>query len=179
MTGSHEPSAISHYKGLDLRDVAGLRTFRTVDDLELYSLAFLERTEPVALNGRVVHENVTASVTLDEPVALGVVEPFDLACDTHRSSSLLAVTRARVIEQKKRPRYAAFPFRRQARPASAQMILDFPIYAKSLDQRYRLGRYCPTRTRPRGPRVPARLYRRHRARARGGRPARERRVRAH
>src|SRR5882672_10658630 len=90
MTGSHVPSAISHYKGLDLRDVAGLRAFRTVNDLELYRLAFLERTEPVALNGRVVHEDVTASVALDEPVTLGVVEPLDLACNAHRSFLLAA-----------------------------------------------------------------------------------------
>src|SRR6478672_8063327 len=107
---------------LDLSDVAGLRALGAVDDFELYRLAFLERTEPVALNGGVVHEDVAASVTLDEPVAFGVVEPLDLACDTHRSISCLLGRDDRVFEQKKRPRCAAFPLRRQARPASAVII---------------------------------------------------------
>ena len=40
---------------------------------------------------REVHEHVIARFAFDEPVALGVVEPLDLACDAHRSSSLLAV----------------------------------------------------------------------------------------
>src|SRR5713101_4992004 len=74
---------------LDFVDVAGLRALGAVNDLELDSLAFLERSKPVALNGRVVHEDVTASVAFDEPVTLGVVEPLDLACDAHRSSSYL------------------------------------------------------------------------------------------
>src|SRR5881409_2722096 len=84
---SDEPPAISLDKGLNLGDVACLRALGAVDDLELHCLAFLERSESVALNGRVVHEDVTASVALDEPVTLGVVEPLDLACDAHRSSS--------------------------------------------------------------------------------------------
>ena len=72
---------------LDLGNVAGLRALGSVNDLELHCLAFLERPEAVALNRRVVHEDVTASVALDESVPLGVVEPLDLACDAHRSSS--------------------------------------------------------------------------------------------
>src|SRR6266852_7303141 len=86
---SSQLPAVSQDKGLDLGDVACLRALGAVDDLELHCLAFLERSESVALNGRVVHEDVTASVALDEPVALGVVEPLDLACDTHRSISYL------------------------------------------------------------------------------------------
>src|SRR5947199_3861857 len=82
---SLEPSATSHDKVLDLGDVAGLRALGAVNDLELHRLAFLERTEAVALNGRVVDEDVAASVTLDDPMPLGVVEPLDLACDAHRS----------------------------------------------------------------------------------------------
>src|SRR5689334_19303568 len=70
---------------LELGYVAGLRALGTVNDFELNCLAFLERTEAVALNRRVVHEDVTASVAFDEPVAFGVVQPLDLACDTHRS----------------------------------------------------------------------------------------------
>src|SRR6185436_12897347 len=79
-------------RGLDFGNVAGLRALRTVNDLELHCLPFLERTEAVALNGRVVDEDVTASVALDEPIPLRVVEPLDLACNTHRSVPA-AVTR--------------------------------------------------------------------------------------
>ena len=82
-----EPPALG--QGLDLGDVAGLRALGTINDLELYCLTFLERPESVALNGGVVDEDITASIALDEPVAFGVVEPLDLACDTHRSISYL------------------------------------------------------------------------------------------
>src|SRR5262249_48201855 len=82
--------------GLDFGDVAGLRAFGTVYDLEFDRLAFFERAEAVALNRRVVHEDVTASVALDEPITLGVVEPLDLACDAHRSSSCLTGPRHHV-----------------------------------------------------------------------------------
>ena len=72
-------------------DVAGLRALRSVNDFELHRLAFLERTEPGARDGRVVDEDVTTALALDKPVTLGVVEPLDLACDTHRSVSCLLV----------------------------------------------------------------------------------------
>src|SRR5215831_16169783 len=71
--------------GSDLGNVAGLRALGAVNNLELHCLALLERAEAVALDGRVVHEDVAASVTLDETITLGVVEPLDLACDAHRS----------------------------------------------------------------------------------------------
>src|SRR4051812_35776960 len=70
---------------LDFCDVAGLRALGAVNDLELNCLAFFKRAEAVALNRRVVHKDVAASVAFDKPVALGVVEPLDLACDAHRS----------------------------------------------------------------------------------------------
>src|SRR5436190_23975371 len=70
---------------LNLGNVAGLRALGTVNDLELDCLAFLERSESIPLNRRVVHKNVTSSVAFDEPITLRVVEPLDLACDTHRS----------------------------------------------------------------------------------------------
>src|SRR5258708_36956956 len=92
---SHQPLAMSGF--LDLGNVAGLRALRTVSDLELHCLTFLERTEAVALNGRVVHEDITASVALDKPVTLRVVEPLDLACDTHRSLPTFCDAR-RVVE---------------------------------------------------------------------------------
>jgi len=63
-------------------DVTGLRTLRTVDDFELNRLSLFEGTEAGALNRRVVHEHVAAAFALDKTVALGVVEPLDLACNT-------------------------------------------------------------------------------------------------
>src|SRR6185436_2195762 len=85
-----EPPALG--QGLDLGDVAGLRALGAVDNFELHRLTFFERTEAVALNGRVVDEDVRASVAFDESVPLRVVEPLDLACNTHRSVPA-AVTR--------------------------------------------------------------------------------------
>ena len=66
-----------------LGNVAGLRPLRTVDDLELDRLAFLERPEAVPLDRREVHKHVTPAFALDETIALGVVEPLDLASNTH------------------------------------------------------------------------------------------------
>ena len=127
---SKEPSATSHVEGLDLSDVAGLWAFGAVNDLEFHRLTFLERPEPVALNGRVVDEDVTASVALDEPVTFCVVEPLDLACDTHRSLPACCDARERRFtekrESKKKSRILRpFPLRRQVRPASTVIILDF------------------------------------------------------
>src|SRR5215208_6053231 len=65
-------------------NVSGLRALRAVDDLELNRLALFEGAEAVARDSGVVHEHVASAFTLDEPIALGVVEPLDLACNTHR-----------------------------------------------------------------------------------------------
>src|SRR5919204_329828 len=46
---------------------------------------FFERPETIALDRREVNEHVAPAVALNEPVTLGVVEPLDLACDTHRT----------------------------------------------------------------------------------------------
>src|SRR6185503_12745335 len=91
---------MSHVRYSDFGDVAGLRALRTVNDLELHCLALFERAEAVALNGRVVHEDIAASVTLDEPIPLGVVEPLDLACNTHRSVPACCDARASVNKDK-------------------------------------------------------------------------------
>src|SRR6185295_16579149 len=104
---------------LDLGDVAGLRALGAVDDFELHGLALFERTESVALNGGIVNENVTAAVPLNEPVALGVVEPLDLACDTHRSLPyLLDASIASLIKKKGR---VVRPFPYGARPARRRL----------------------------------------------------------
>ena len=68
-----------------LRHVASLLAFGTVDDLELDRLTFLERPETIALDGREVDEHVRPAFAFNETVTLGVVEPLDLTCDTHRT----------------------------------------------------------------------------------------------
>src|SRR6187431_232497 len=77
---------------LGLADVPCLGALGTVNDLELDRLTLFQGPEAVATDRGVVDEDVAAALTLNEPVALGVVEPLDLACNTHRSSSLLALT---------------------------------------------------------------------------------------
>src|ERR1043165_2305082 len=103
-------------------DVSGLRALRAVDDLELNRLALFEGAEAVARDSGVVHEHVASAFTLDEPIALGVVEPLDLACNTHRSSLLAkrwrrrpdvpldrVQTEASTSGHKKRPRVLTRP----------------------------------------------------------------------
>lgn len=68
-----------------LGDVPCLRSLRTIDDFELNLLAFFERSESVALDCREVHEDVVAALALDETITLSVVEPLDLARNTHRT----------------------------------------------------------------------------------------------
>src|SRR5438067_10211350 len=75
---------------LGFGDVPCLRTLRAVDDLEFDRLTLFQGPEAVATDSGIVHEHVAATFALNETIALGVVEPLDLACDTHRSSSLLA-----------------------------------------------------------------------------------------
>src|SRR5712691_4189202 len=125
---SPQPSAM--VKRLDLGHVAGLRALRTVDDLELHRLAFLERTEAVALNGRVVHEDVTASVALDEPVPLGVVEPLDLACDAHRSSLLAMTGTSRVGKSTPVDAWPALQPDRARRSKKGRVMRPFPFDAR-------------------------------------------------
>src|SRR5687767_15858508 len=75
---------------LGFGDVPCLRTLGAVDDLEFNRLTLFQGPEAVATDRGVVHEHVAATLALNEPITLGVVEPLDLACNAHRSSSLLA-----------------------------------------------------------------------------------------
>src|SRR5918994_1381348 len=79
-----------HCVVLGFGDVPCLRTLGAVDDFEFDRLTLFQGPEAVATDRGVVDEDVAATLALNEPVALGVVEPLDLACDAHRSSSLLA-----------------------------------------------------------------------------------------
>src|SRR5260370_16726703 len=58
-----------------------------------------------------------------------------------------------VPEQKKSRGVRPFPLRRQARPASAEIILDFADYAKSSAERFREDRHRRSLPRPVSPRL--------------------------
>src|SRR5579863_8071996 len=55
-----------------------LRSFLSLDDVELHIIALFERFVSIQLNRRVVNEYVWPVFTPDESVALGIVEPLDL-----------------------------------------------------------------------------------------------------
>src|SRR5690606_36490738 len=74
---------------LGLGGVPCLWTLRAVDDLELDRLTLFQGAVADANYLRVVNDHVDPSLALNEPVALGIVEPLDPACDTQRSSSPL------------------------------------------------------------------------------------------
>jgi hypothetical protein len=55
-----------------------LRTFLTLDDIELNVIALFQGFVSVQLNRRIVNEYIWPVIASDETVALGVVEPLDL-----------------------------------------------------------------------------------------------------
>jgi hypothetical protein len=65
-------------------DVGRLRAFRALLDDELDLLAFLQVTEPVALDGGEMDENVRSTLTGDKAEALVAIEPLDGTIDTFR-----------------------------------------------------------------------------------------------
>ena len=56
-----------------------LRTFLTLDDIELDLIAFFQCLIAVQLYRRIVDEHIRPVIASDESVSLGVVEPLDLA----------------------------------------------------------------------------------------------------
>jgi hypothetical protein len=61
---------------VDFRHVLGEQTLGTFAKIELHQLSFLQRSESIASNLRVVDENVRLVVLLDEAKALRIVEPL-------------------------------------------------------------------------------------------------------
>ena len=66
----------------DLRDVASLRAFRAVNDLELDRLSFFQRPKTVALDRREVDEYIAPTVAFNKSVTFGVVKPLNRAFQT-------------------------------------------------------------------------------------------------
>src|ERR671938_285632 len=70
------PSSGSEREALDRLDVRGLRALGALHDLELHALALGERLVAVHRDRGEVDEDVLATLTLDEPVALLVRKPL-------------------------------------------------------------------------------------------------------
>ena len=83
--GPERWAPVPRYASASLGDVAGLRTLRAVDDFELDRLTLFECPETSALNRGEVHEHVVAPFAFDETITFSVVEPLDLARNTHRT----------------------------------------------------------------------------------------------
>src|SRR5437773_1771368 len=76
---------------LRLRDVSGLWTFLPLDNLELDAIAFRERLEAASLNGAEVDKDIWPSLSRDEAVALGVIEPLHGTLETCHEPYLLVL----------------------------------------------------------------------------------------
>lgn len=80
----------NNHKLVHLRDLIGLGPFLSLHDLKLNCVAFLERLEPIALDRRIMHKNVSPAVLSDKSVAFAIIEPFNFAlksCHVHPPSS--------------------------------------------------------------------------------------------
>ncbi len=72
----------------DLADVRRLLPLGAIHDFELHLLAFAQGAESRALNGGIMYKDIIAIRTLDEPVTLRIIKPFDLTSEPHfRTSS--------------------------------------------------------------------------------------------
>ena len=57
----------------------------------IHYLAFLERTQPVALDRREMHEDLAAGLLFNKSIALDAIEPLDLAGDAQVHVRVLRV----------------------------------------------------------------------------------------
>jgi hypothetical protein len=58
------------------RDLIGLGTFGSLNDVEFNLITFFEALVALALNGAVVYEDVCPALTAEEAVTFCVVEPL-------------------------------------------------------------------------------------------------------
>src|ERR1035441_2255251 len=57
----------------------GLRTFLSIDDIELDFVAFLQGLVTIYLDGRIVNEYIRSILSANKAKTLGVIEPLDCA----------------------------------------------------------------------------------------------------
>jgi len=63
----------------ETRDLIGLRSLGSLDDIELNLIPLFETLVTFALDGAVMNEDIGPALTTEEAVALCVVEPFNSA----------------------------------------------------------------------------------------------------
>src|SRR5258706_10675687 len=73
-----------------LRNVCRLRSLLSFTNFELHRIAFLQALVALGSDGAVVYKNVGAIRATDEPVSLGVIEPFNRAFQTFHVPPLSA-----------------------------------------------------------------------------------------
>ena len=59
-----------------LGNLVGLGPFLTLNDLELYGVAFLQGLKTFALDGRVMNKDISSAVLTNKPVSFAVIEPL-------------------------------------------------------------------------------------------------------
>ncbi len=75
----------------DFHDILGLESFGPLDHLKLHHLIFLERLEPLPLDGAMMYENISAVILGDESITLGIIKPLDLPLHFHAYAILLKI----------------------------------------------------------------------------------------
>jgi hypothetical protein len=85
-------------KNLQDYDVSSLQTLGALLDGELHLLAFLQVLESIAADGGEVDEDIRTAFALDEPEALGSVEPFNRTDYTIRHFCLLSKIKNKVTQ---------------------------------------------------------------------------------
>jgi hypothetical protein len=76
-------------RSLKRLDVFRLPALWALGDIELHRLALLKALEPARLDGGEMHKNVFATLTADEAIAFGVVEPLYCSLFCHVDTSFL------------------------------------------------------------------------------------------
>ena len=65
---------------LYLAHVGGLRAFRTIDDVKLHLIAFVQALETFGLDSGVMHEHIRTAILFNEPEPFLVIEPLHFSC---------------------------------------------------------------------------------------------------
>src|SRR6185503_4281695 len=79
---------------LRLGNVRGLRSFLSLHDLEVHSIAFLKALVTLRANSAVVDEHVWPIVSADEAVTFGVIEPLH---STFQAIHVLPLLSAKIL----------------------------------------------------------------------------------
>jgi len=71
--------------GSEFHHILGLWPFGSLGDIKLDALSFFERTEATPLDDRIMDEDISSIILLDESIAFLIAEPFYCAL-RHRAA---------------------------------------------------------------------------------------------